>query len=105
MTAGGVQSGGWTCATCGTFVPYGSMHFCGVTPLQPSYPPTFQPIPPAPVSGWRCPSCGAGNAPWVARCACTPIPPTPSEASDGTTEFSVRAPSPGPATPRSEGRG
>lgn len=24
--------------------------------------------------GWKCPSCGAGNAAWVARCACVPIP-------------------------------
>ena len=30
-----------------------------------SSPPTQQ--------GWLCPSCGAGNAPWVARCNCVPI--------------------------------
>lgn len=21
-------------------------------------------------SGWRCPACGAGNAPWIAQCPC-----------------------------------
>lgn len=25
--------------------------------------------------GWRCPNCGAGNAPSTARCACVPPPP------------------------------
>ena len=26
-------------------------------------------------TGWRCPACGGGNAPWVGRCPCTPPPP------------------------------
>lgn len=25
---------------------------------------------PIPSSGWTCPSCGRGNAPWIATCPC-----------------------------------
>lgn len=56
-------TGGWTCPSCGTTVPWNQGHACGVG--QPFVAPA-----PAPQSGWRCPSCGAGNAPWKGRCDC-----------------------------------
>jgi hypothetical protein len=28
----------------------------------------FDPVP----TGWRCPLCGTVNAPWIAKCNCTP---------------------------------
>lgn len=37
---------------------------------------TDAPVGPQPSlgAGWRCPVCGAGNAPFVQRCSCTPWP-------------------------------
>ena len=39
------------------------------------------------VGGWVCPVCGAGNALWVGRCACVPVPQTPVVTTTGTTSL------------------
>ena len=66
------------CAICHSWVPYNTVHLCGGTPT-PIYAPAAPP-------GWRCPVCGGGNASWVARCPCVPIPSVPPATDTGTGE-------------------
>ncbi len=56
--------GGSSCSVCGQWIPIGNIHFC-----SPSQPVMLTP----PQTGWICPSCGRGNAPWVATCS-HPLP-------------------------------
>jgi hypothetical protein len=65
------------CWSCGADVTTGGTCSAGCDPFAFRVGGPFAPLPaiaPQIVSGWRCPSCGAGNAPWQSRCACTPIP-------------------------------
>lgn len=40
-------------------------------PTNAAQPPNLPAVPPHQL-GWRCPSCGRGNAPWLATCPCGP---------------------------------
>lgn len=57
------------CPTCG-YLPGGVTHICwGRQAQQWSWP--IQLVPLAP-TGWKCPTCGCGCAPWTPTCAnCT----------------------------------
>ena len=54
-----------TCINCGERFRYA--HVCPVlTPTDPVVLPVSPPL----QTGWLCPACGGGNAPFVQRCPC-----------------------------------
>jgi hypothetical protein len=61
-----IATGGWFCGRCGQYHLHG--YGCWMMSSQPAI------TEPLLWLGWRCPTCGAGNAPWVGRCVCTPLP-------------------------------
>lgn len=71
---------GYKCAVCGAWVPNGTIHSCGGS-MPWRYPQPVQP--PAVtwnVTGWKCPSCGAGVAPFMPYCPhCAPTKDEPAE--------------------------
>ena len=60
---------GFRCNLCGAYVPFNTFHMCSArnTPI-----PSQRVWPSEPISqtGWCCPACGRGNAPWSAQCGC-----------------------------------
>jgi rubredoxin len=59
--------GGWTCPSCGVFVPYGQYHIC----YRPFYLGPYQPAPSFYAKireGWKCPKCGRIYSPWIEQC-------------------------------------
>jgi hypothetical protein len=68
------ETGGYRCTICGQMYPIGVYHACGGTP---SYPPLFT----APQTGWKCPACGNGCAPWLGVCPGPHFKPSDSSSS------------------------
>lgn len=73
--------GGHHCAVCGQWVGSHQMHSCGGLTTFPTPPVVF--TPPSPMkTGWLCPACGKGNAPWIPYCHFCDKTPTPATTTD-----------------------